>query len=70
MTGPGCSKNKGGEYRKHTPITSGSQKKLFQMVAAGVKTKATGLSKAEAKRHLAEVKGRRLARVAAKKKKS
>ena len=70
MTGPGCSKNKGGEHRKHTPIVNEKQRVLFQMVAAGIKTKAKGLSKSKAKEHLAEVKGKRLARVAAKRKKS
>lgn len=64
MTGPGCHSG-----RKHTPIVSEKQRVLFRMVAAGVKTKAKSLSQKEAKEHLAEVKGKRLVRVAAKRKK-
>ena len=41
--------------RKHTPIVSQSQAKLFGAVAGGKKTKASGLSVAEAKRHLEEM---------------
>jgi hypothetical protein len=55
MTTKAC-KKKG---RKHTPITSRSQQKLFAMVASGNK-KLPGLSKAEAKRHLKESKGKDL----------
>lgn len=47
-------------YRKHTPIVSEKQRKLFGAVAGGASTKAIGLSKAEAKRHLKEVKGKKL----------
>jgi hypothetical protein len=52
MTTPACG------YRKHTPITSRKQQKLFAVVAKGGATKASGLSKAEAKRHLVESKGK------------
>jgi len=55
MTGSGCSKTKSGKQRKHTPIKSETQRRLFGAVAGGEKTKATGLSKTEAKRHLKEV---------------
>lgn len=48
MPGRGCPK--GG--RRHTPIVSRAQARLFGAVAGGVRTKATGLSVAEAKRHL------------------
>ncbi len=54
MTYPGCGS------KKHTPIVSRQQQKLFGAVAGGAKTKATGLSKAEAVRHLTESKGRNL----------
>jgi hypothetical protein len=60
MTGPGCSKTKSGQYRKHTPIVSEAQRRLFGAVASGKKTKATGLSRTEAVRHLKEVKGKEL----------
>ena len=46
--------------KKHTPIVSEAQRRLFGAVASGQKTKATSLSKAEAKRHLKEVKGKEL----------
>ena len=46
--------------RKHTPIVSKAQRGLFGAVAGGKATKATGLSKAEAKRHLSEAKGKKL----------
>lgn len=46
--------------KKHTPIVSRQQQKLFAVAAAGKKTKATGLSVAEAKRHLKESKGKDL----------
>jgi hypothetical protein len=45
--------------RKHTPIVSEAQRGLFGAVAAGKKT-LDGLSKAEAARHLREVKGKKL----------
>lgn len=54
MTGKAC------KGRKHTPIVSQKQRGLFGAVAGGKKTKATGLSMAEAKRHLKEVKGKTL----------
>lgn len=46
--------------RKHTPIVSRQQQKLFGAVASGYATKATGLSKAEAERHLTESRGKKL----------
>ena len=49
-----------GSTGKHTPIVSRQQQKLFGAVAAGKKTKATGLSKAEAERPLKESKGKNL----------
>lgn len=60
MTRKGCS-------RKHTPIKSKAQQRLFGAVAGGKKTKATGLSKTEAKRHLRESKGKKLPKKAKKK---
>ena len=56
----GCGKTKGGRYRKHTEIASEKQKALFGAVAGGQKTKATGLSIAEAKRHLRETGSKKL----------
>lgn len=56
MTTGGCSK----KGRKHTPIVSEQQRKLFGAVASGRATKASGLSKAEAVRHLKESKGKNL----------
>ena len=53
MTHPGCKK-------KHTPIVSKKQKRLFGAVAGGKATKATGLSVKEAKKHLRETKGKKL----------
>lgn len=53
MTGPGCTK-------KHTPIVSKKQQRLFGAVAGGKSTKASGLSVTEAKRHLRESKGKKL----------
>ena len=50
----------GKHCKKHTPIVSKAQRRLFGAVASGKKTKAKGLSKAEARRHLHEVKGRKL----------
>lgn len=55
MSGAGCKK-----HRKHTPIVSKKQQRLFGAAAGGKKTKATGLSKKEAKRHLRESKGKKL----------
>ena len=46
--------------RKHTPIVSRAQQRLFGAVRGGKKTKTTGLSKAEAGRHLRESKGKKL----------
>ena len=48
--------------RKHTPIKSKAQRGLFGAVAGGKKTKATGLSVKEAKRHMREVAGKKLPR--------
>ncbi len=53
MTGPGC-------HRKHTPIVSEKQRALFGAVASGKSTKASGLSRVEAKRHLKEAEGKDL----------
>ena len=53
MTGPGC-------HKKHTPIVSEAQRRLFGAVAGGKETKATGLSQVEAKRHLKEASGKKL----------
>lgn len=55
--------------RKHTPIVSEAQRKLFGAVASGRATKASGLSKAEAIRHLKESKGKDLPEYHHKKKK-
>jgi len=59
-TGPGCSKTKSGAHRKHTPIVSEKERALFGAVASGQKTKASGLTRAEAVRHLKESKGKKL----------
>jgi hypothetical protein len=48
------------KHRKHTPIVSKAQKGLFGAVVGGMKTKAKGLSKVVAKKHLKEVKGKKL----------
>jgi len=65
MPGKGCRKS----GRKHTPIKSKAQQRLFGAVRGGKKTKATGLSKAEAGRHLRESKDKKLpARVKKRKK--
>lgn len=47
-------------HKKHTPIKSKAQRRLFGAVAGGAKTKATGLTKRVAKEHLKEVKGKKL----------
>ena len=60
MTGPGCPKTKSGKYKKHTPIVSEAQRRLFGAAMSGGARKATGLSKAEAHKHLKEVEGRKL----------
>jgi hypothetical protein len=52
----------GRKHKSHTPIVSKAQQGLFGAVAAGKKTKATGLSKVEAKRHLRESAGKKLPR--------
>lgn len=50
-----------GEHgKKHTPIVSKAQQRLFGAVRGGKATKATGLSKAEVGRHLRESKGKKL----------
>lgn len=56
MTGKGC----GGSTRKHTPIVSKAQKRLFGAVAGGNTTAAPGLSKTKAKQHLKEAAGKKL----------
>ncbi len=59
MTRPGCGKKtKSGKHRKHTPIRSERQRRLFGAKASGRKTKAKGLTKKEAKKHLKEMKGK------------
>lgn len=50
----------GKHCKKHTPIVSRKQQRLFGAVRAGKKTKAKGLSKVEAGRHLRESKGKKL----------
>jgi len=60
MTYAGCSKTKSGAHRKHTPIVSEKQRALFGAVASGQKTEASGLTRAEAIRHLKESKGKKL----------
>jgi len=60
MTGPGCSKTKSGKHRKHTPITSEAQRKLFYSAASGKSTKSSGLSRSKAEEHLKEVEGKKL----------
>jgi hypothetical protein len=47
-------------HKKHTPIVSRAQQRLFGAVASGKKTKATGLSKAKAREHLRESRGKSL----------
>lgn len=59
MPGKHCITKKG-RRRKHTPIVSKAQRGLFGARAGGKKTKATGLSVAEAKRHMKEVAGKKL----------
>jgi len=46
-------------HRKHTPIVSEAQRRLFGAVASGSK-ELPGLSKAEAERHLNESRGKKL----------
>lgn len=48
------------KHKKHTPIVSRQQQKLFGAVAGGKATKATGLKKLVAKRHLRESRGKKL----------
>lgn len=61
MTRKGCGKKtKSGKRRKHTSIKSEAQRRLFGAVLSGTATKAKGLSKAEARRHLKEAKGKDL----------
>ncbi|MCJ7497036.1 MAG: hypothetical protein MUO78_02725 [candidate division Zixibacteria bacterium] len=57
MPGKNCGK---GGNRKHTPIVSRAQQKLFGAVASGKKTVATGLTKTKAVEHLKESKGKNL----------
>lgn len=54
MTTKSCGK------RKHTPIVSQAQRRLFGAALSGKSYAAPGLSKQEAYRHLKEVKGKRL----------
>lgn len=60
MPGIHHKKENPGKHRKHTPIVSEKQRRLFGAVAGGVQTKATSLSKVDAKRHLEEVEGKKL----------
>ena len=60
MTGPGCPKTKSGKYKKHTPIVSEAQRRLFYAAASGKATKAKSLSKKEAKEHIEEVEHKKL----------
>jgi len=55
MTTKACRKS----GRKHTPIVSQSQRRLFEAVASG-SVRLPGLSIEEAKRHLREVRGKKL----------
>lgn len=55
MPGKGCGKS----GRKHTPIVSQQQQKLFGAVASG-SANLPGLSKDEATRHLSESRGKKL----------
>lgn len=48
------------KHRKHTPIVSKAQRGLFGARAGGKKTKATGLTIKEAKKHMREVAGKKL----------
>jgi len=68
MTYRGCGKTKSGKPRKHTPIVSEKQRRLFGAVASGY-VKLPDLSKAEARRHLKEVKGKKLPKRAPRRKK-
>ncbi len=54
--------------RKHTPIVSDAQRRLFGAVLSGNAKAAPGLTKKEAKRHLEEVKGDKLPEKVSKKK--
>jgi len=54
--------------RKHTPIVSDAQRRLFAADAYGKKDILPGLSKQEAKEHLEEVKGKKLPEKVGKKK--
>jgi len=64
MPGKGC-KKKG---RKHTPVVSQAQARLFGAKAGGKKTKAKSLSRKEAKAHLRGLKIKRLPKKVKKKK--
>lgn len=48
------------KHKKHTPIESEAQRRLFGAAVSGKAKKAPSLSKAEARKHLKEVKGRKL----------
>jgi len=65
MPGKGC-KKKG---RKHTPVVSQAQTRLFGAKAGGKKTKAKSLSRKEAREHLKGLKIKSLPKKARKKKK-
>ena len=55
-------------HKKHTPIVSERQRRLFGAAASGQAYAAPSLSKAEAMRHLKEAKGKSLPERLAKRK--
>ncbi len=60
MSGPSCPKTKSGKHRKHTPIVSEAQRRLFGAALSGRATKAKRLTKEKAREHLEESKGKKL----------
>jgi len=81
MTGKGCPKTKSGKHRKHTPIKSKKQKKLFGIArgiqkgetSAGYSPVAAKIAKTVSPKvvrgHIKEVAGRKLPLRAKKRKK-
>lgn len=51
-------------HKAHTPIVSEKQRRLFGAVLSGTARKAKSLSKAEARRHLTESRGKKLPKTA------
>lgn len=47
-------------HRKHTPIVSGAQRRLFGAATHGNARNASGLTEAKAKEHLKEARGKDL----------